>query len=272
MADPTAQGQTQVTNAANQGKDAINAFDPSNYATTTYGGLKGITNTQDTTQNNYQQAFKDQIANQPTATSLYDTANAKFNVLPLQNTANTLNNTMLTTPNTNLDAAKGFNYDSSQVQQKNTQDLERLAPAAAAATTNANTAASNAKDYVAAGLTQDQMNLLPLQEQGTYLMQQYAAQQTGWTTAQAQQLSALTAKMQSGAQLSAAEMSAYATLSSAEASYQGAVAQANATVNAAQLNNNYKVLSPSQGLYNASTGKMTPYGANTKVPQNGLTY
>jgi hypothetical protein len=245
-----------VNNAFNQGQSSINSFDPTAWASNTQSGLKDIWNQQGTTQNDYVNAYKNAIASNPTATDLYNKANTQFNVPALQNTANTLNNTMLTTPNSNLAAARGFNVDQNQIDQKTSQDLQRLAPAAAAAQTNANTAMSNAGNFVQAGLSQNATNLLPIQEQGQYLMDSYARQQSGFTTTAQQQLQALQAKMEAGQQLSAQEMSAYASLASAESNYQGALASANATVNAAKLNNQFQTVPAGQNLINTFKGTM----------------
>lgn len=247
-------GQSNVNSAANQGKSAISAFDPSSYAKTTMSGLNDIIGGQNNTQNDYLSAFKNQIATQPSATDYYNLGMNKFNVQPLQQQANDLGNAMLTTPNTNLNAAKGFNYDAGQVAQKNTQDLERLAPSAQAAQNNATAAQGNAMNFANMGMQQNNMNLLPIQEQGQYLMQQYAAQQTGWTTASQAQLQALQDKMDQGVALSADEMQSYSQLSQSEQSYQAALASANATVNAAKVNNQFQTLSPSQTLVNTANG------------------
>ena len=245
-------GQTNINSAANSGSNAIGSFDPNAWAGNTQSGLNSLWNSQGTLQNDYLTAYKNAISSNPSVTDLYTKANDIFNVPALQQTSNTLNNAMLTAPNSNLNAARGFNYDQNQIDQKTSQDLQRLGPSAVAAERNANTAEGNAANYVTSGIAQNNFNLLPIQEQGQYLMDFYARQQSGFTTTAQSQLQALQAKMEAGEQLSASEMSAYATLSSAEASYQGAV-------KAAQLNNNFKVLSPSQGLYSANTGQITPY-------------
>lgn len=228
-------GQSNVTGAYNAGKNAIGSFDPNAWQQATNSGLAGIKSSQDATQADYIQSYKNQILGQPSATSLYNTANEKFNVPTLQANANTLNNTMLTTPNSNLDAAKGFNYDANQVAQKTSQDLQRLAPAAAAATTNANTAMTNAGNYVTAGMGQNAYELQPTQQQGQYLMDSYARQQSGFTTTQQSQLEALKQKMMSGVQLSSDEMAAFSNLTTAESSYQSSLNSANAQVKAAQI-------------------------------------
>lgn len=256
-------GASSVSNANNQGQNAINSFDPSNFSTDTMSGLNGITSNQDKTQNTYQDAFKNQIASQPTTTQAYQTGQQIYNVQPLQDTANQLNNAVLTAPQNNIDRSKGFNVDAGQIAQQTSQDLARLSPLAIASQNNATTAQQNATNYANLQYEQNQMNILPEQQQGQYLMQQYAAQQTGWTTAQSQQLNALTAKMQSGQQLSSDEMSAYASLSQAEANYQGAIASANAQVEAANIGQQYKTLNPSQTVYNTQTNAAyTPIGTS----------
>lgn len=199
-------------------------------------GLNGVTGSQDKTQNSYIDAFKNQIASQPSTTQAYQTGQQIYNVQPLQDTANALTNTMLNTPNNNLNASRGFNVDAGQISQQNSQDLQRLAPAQQAAQNNATTAQQNATNYANLQYEQNQMNILPEQQQQAYLMQQYAAQQTGWTTAQADQLSALQAKMTQGVALSAAEQQSYASLANAEASYQGAIQAAQTTANASMAN------------------------------------
>ena len=272
MSDIYTTGSQNVDKAYKSGTDAVGSFDPNAWQTATSTGLGALKTSQDQQQGDYQTAFKNQILSQPSMTDAYTTGRSMYNVDNLQNTSNQLNNAMITAPQSNLDAAKGFNYDANQVGQKTSQDLQRLSPLAVAAQNNANTANQNAQGYVTQQQTQNQYELQPTIEQGQYLMDAFARQQTGFTTTQQSQLQALTDKMKAGQQLSSDEMSAYSQLASAESSYQSAMASANAQVKAAQLNNNYKTLNPSQGLYDASTGQITPYAAGSTVPKNGLTY
>lgn len=248
-------GMNNVQGAYNTGKDAVGNFNPTDWAQQTQGGLKSLWNDQNSTQNQYINAFKNQIMSQPSATSLYKTGNDMFNVTGLQNTSNQLNNTILNTPNSNLDAAKGFNYDNNQVAQKTSQDLQRLAPAAAAAQANANTAAGNAANYVANGMAQNQYELQPTLQQGNYLMDSYARQQTGFTTTQQSQLDALKQKMMSGVQLSSDEMAAFSSLSNAESSYQSALTSANTELQKQKIVSQNQILPQGATYLNVSTNK-----------------
>jgi hypothetical protein len=243
-------GASNVTNAYNTGKDAIGSFNPNDWQQQTQSGYNNLWNSQNSTQNDYISGFKNQILNQPSATSLYNKGNEMFNVQPLQDTANQLNNAVITAPQSNLDAAKGFNYDENQVMQKTSQDLQRLSPLAIAAQNNAQTAQGNALDYVNQGMAQNQYELQPTQEQGQYLMDSYARQQSGFTTTQQSQLDSLKAKMQAGVQLSSDEMAAFTSLTQAESSYQASLNAANAQVKAAQIGQQYQTVSPGQNLVN----------------------
>lgn len=264
-------GTQNVNNAANSGQSAINSFDPSNYATNTMSGLNGIIGGQNNTQNDYLSAFKNQIASQPTTTQAYQQGQQIYNVQPLQNQANQLTNAVLQAPINDVNAAKGFNYDNTQVQQKQDQDLAYLTPQANAAQNNANTAQQNATNYANLQYEQNQMNILPEQEQGQYLMQQYAAQQTGWTAASQAQLSSLQDKMDQGVTLSADEMQQYTALTQSEQNYQAALTSANAqitaaqtganaTVNAAKVNNQFQTIAPASTLVNTSNGGYQTFG------------
>lgn len=252
--DPTTDGSQKINDAASSGSSAINAFDPNAWSSATMNGLGNLWNTQGTTQNNYFKAYTNAIANNPSVSDLYKTGNEMFNVPTLQANANLLNNTILQTPNSNLDAAKGFNYDQNQVNQKTSQDLQRLGPIAAAATANANTAEQNAGNYVTAGIAQNNFNLLPIQEQGQYLMDSYARQQSGFTTVAQAQLQALQDKMDQGVALSTSEMSAYASLTTAKTNYENTLANANAAIQEKQIGNQYQIVPAGQTLVNTFTG------------------
>lgn len=255
MSDIYDSGMGKVKSAFDSGKDAIGSFNPNDWQQQTQKGYGDLWSKQGQTQDAYVNAFKNQIMSQPSATNLYDKANNAFNVPALQNTANQLNNTMLTAPNNNLDAARGFNYDQNQVNQKTSQDLQRLAPAAAAAQNNANTAMANAGNYVQAGMAQNQYELQPMQQQGQYLMDSYARQQSGFTQTQQSQLDGLKQKMMSGVQLASDEMAAFTSLSQAESSYQASMNTAQKQLQAVQLGQQYQTLSPGQTLINTLTGK-----------------
>lgn len=258
-------GQSNVTGAYNAGNSAVNSFNPNDWQQQTNSGLSGIKNSQDATQNDYITQFKNQIANQPSATDYYNQGMQKFNVQGLQDTSNNLNNAILQAPNSNIDAAKGFNYDNNQIQQKTSQDLQRLAPAAQAAQNNATTAQGNAMNFTQNGIAQNNMNLLPLQEQGQYLMDSYARQQSGFTTTQQAQLTALQAKMQSGVQLSSDEMAAFSQLTGAEATYQSALASANASVKSAQIGASNVAIPQGGSYFNPATNSwyMPQVGSGT---------
>lgn len=252
--DPNAQGTQNVQNAANSGNSAINSFDPNAWQSSTQSGLNGITASQTAGNQALVNAFSKQIASQPSATQALQTGQGIYNVQPLQNTANALNNAVLQAPNSNLNAAKGFNYDQNQVDQKTSQDLQRLTPQANAAQNNATTAQNNALAYQSAQLSQNATNLIPLQTAQTQQAQLYAQQYSGFTATSQAQLASLQAKMTAGEQLSAAEMQSYASLTAQESAYQQNLATANAAIQQSQLKNQYQTVPAGQTLVNTFTG------------------
>lgn len=252
-------GQSNVNSADSAGSSAIGAFDPNAWQSSTQGGLDSITASQSAGNQSLVDAFKKQIADQPSATDYYNKGRDLFNVQGLQDTSNSLNSAMLNAPNSNLAAAKGFNYDQNQIDQKTSQDLQRLAPAATAAQGYANTAQGNAISFANNGIAQNQMNLIPLTAAQQMQSDLYARQQSGFTQTSQAQLAALQAKMDQGVALSTAEMSAYASLTASEQSYQSAVATANAEIKKQQIASSNMVVPQGGTYYNPSTtGYYTP--------------
>jgi hypothetical protein len=251
-------GQTNVNNAAGSGSSAIGSFDPNAWNSSTQSGLNNITSSQAAGNQGLVDAFKTQISSQPSATDYYNQGRNLFNVQGLQDTSNNLNSAMLNTPNSNLASAKGFNFDENQVQQKNSQDLQRLAPAATAAQGYANTAQGNAISFANNGIQQNQMNLIPLTAAQQMQSDLYARQQSGFSQTSQATLASLQAKMTQGVSLSNQEMASYSQLTAAEASYQGSLATANATVKSAQTTAQNQILPSSNGTstyYNPVTGQ-----------------
>jgi len=246
-------GVSNVNSANSTGQSAVNSFDPNAWQQNTQKGLDSITSSQATGNQNLVNAFKTQISNQPSATDYYNQGMNAFNVPQLQQTSNNLNNAMLQAPNSNLQAARGFNVDQNQIDQKTSQDLQRLAPSAQAAQNNATTAQGNALSYQNAGLKQNQMNLIPLDQQASSQAQLYAQQYSGFTATAQAQLASLQQKMQSGVQLSSAEMSAYQGLTSSEQNYQASLATNQASIKENALTNQYKIVG--NNLVNTQNGQ-----------------
>jgi hypothetical protein len=252
---------SSVASGAKQiGQDAINSFNPTATENNFLSSYNNLNNTQQGQTQDYSDKYAQAVANNPSVTDLYNQGNDKYNVLGLQNTANQLNNAVLTAPQTNLNAAKGFNYDANQLSQQTNQDLARLSPLALAAQNNAQTAQSNANAYVTAGQAQNAQNLLPVQSEQQFYLQQQNNQSQAALQANSQEIAGLTAKMQSGIQLSQAEYARYNQLVQAQASIQSAQAQANAAVDQAKIYAQNQVIAPGSTYYNPTSGQYyNPY-------------
>ncbi len=253
-------GATDQANIAKStGENAIASYDPTAAGSavmkstgTQPGGLASQLGGQTS---DYVNRYTQAVANNPTVTSLYKTGNELYNVPQLATEATNLQNRLTdVTPNA-YQGAKGFDIDSTDINNGIANATAYLSPQAQRATANYNTAAGLASNFVNAGITQNQMNLLPIQAEAPLLAGSENAQGVVWNTAAAQTLQGLIAKMQAGVQLSQNEMQMAQTLAQAEEAYQQE-----------QLAQTYKTLSPSQTLFNTMnqntfnpvTGKNTP--------------
>lgn len=255
QAGDMATAQNSINNAKTTGENAINSFDP----TTTAGAQQKNTNNLFSTQNAQTQDYIGRYTNavkaNPLVTDLYKTANNLYNVEPLAMQATALNNRLTNAVPDAYRAARGYDIDSTDINNGIAQKTAYLTPQANAATANYNTAAGLASNFVNAGITQNQMNLLPIQAEQQNLLQEQAAQATGWNQAAKSQFDGLIAKMQAGVQLSQAEMDAAIRLAQMEEDYNKQLEVNRTNVQTAQIGNQYKILSPAQTLVNTFTGK-----------------
>ncbi|MGH7747997.1 MAG: hypothetical protein ACREQ5_25035, partial [Candidatus Dormibacteria bacterium] len=191
-------GSSQVNSANSQGQSAINGFDPTAITNNLNTGFNNLKSSQlgSGPQNgtDYMSAYANQVAQNPSVTGLYNTANKMFNVPQLQTQATNLNNQVNQATPQAYQLARGFDYSDPQVQNQINTNLRFLQPEANAATANANTASNLASNYVQAGQTQNAQNLLPIQSYGPIMQQALAAQSTGWTQDAQNQYAGLQAK------------------------------------------------------------------------------
>lgn len=247
-----------ANNAIQTGQNAVNSFDPTASQNNFLSSYNSANTGQQQQSQNYQQQYAQAVASNPSVSQLYQQGNAQYNVPGLMANANQLNNAVLQDAQQNVNAAKGFNYDSNQIGQQTNQDLARLDPLAQAATNSAQNAQTLAGQYVAAGQAQNAQNLLPIQSQQQFLLQQQNNQAQAYITANQSTFDALTAKMNAGVQLSATEMQQYQAMVQAQATVQASAQQAAATTNAAnitgQLANKFANITAGNTLVNTQTG------------------
>lgn len=229
--------------ARQTGQSAISSFNPTDTVNSGLNRFDSMLNNQSNQTANFTKQYADTVANNPSVTSLYDTANKQFNVPGLANTANYYQNQVTNAIPNGYQSAKGTDISNAQVQNGVANKLAYVTPQSNAATNNLNTAEGLASNYVQAGQAQNTQNLLPIQAQQQFLAQQQAAQQTGYTTEMTNELNGLIAKMQSGVQLSAQEMDRANTLAQQETAYQTALNEAN-------INNQYLSVPSTNSLVN----------------------
>lgn len=234
--------------AQQTGQNAINAFNPQDMAGTQRAGFTSLLGSQmgsgapQTSQDLFTK-YSQQIATNPSVTSLYNTGNAMFNVPQLANQAAYLQNQVTNVAPTQYSLARGFDVGDAQVQNAINTNLRFLQPQATAATNQAQTAQQLANQYVQAGLQQNQFNLLPIQQQGQMLSDALARQSSGFNIAAQNELQGLTAKMNAGVTLSGQEMDRANQLLAQQTAYQQTLA-----------GQQYKTLGTGQSL--VSTGAL----------------
>ena len=246
----------------NTGNNAINSFDPTGASNSVRSGYTSLLGSQTgegpTNSADYAKIYADTIAKNPTATDLYSTANSLFNVPNLQKQATYLNNQVTNTAPRAYSLARGFDFSEPQVENKINTDLRFLQPQATAATANANTASNLAAQWVNQGMTQNQINLLPVQKQGDMLADALARQSAGFDIAAQNELQGLVAKMNAGVTLSQAEIQRANVLMQAAQSYQQALDVANIqkqqALGVAQIGNQYQTVPAGNTLVNTFNG------------------
>lgn len=256
--NPDLSGSNSMADSAvNMGKTAISSFDPQTTAGSQQsklgsGGLGGLLGGET---NQYVNDYSKAVANNPTVTSLYNTANNMYNVPKLAETATNLTNRVTNAVPDAYRGARGFDIDSTDIQNGIAAKDAYLLPQSNAATANYNTASGLASNFVQAGQAQNAQNLLPIQAQAPLLAQQQAAQATGWNNAAQSEFQGLMDKMEQGVALSGQQMQRANQLAQLEEAYQAQLSQNSTNIATANIGNQYKVLSPAQTLANTFTGK-----------------
>lgn len=259
--------QSIADNAKKQGQDVVNSFNPTATASNQLANYNSLIGSQQAGTRDYAKEYADTVANNPSVTSLYNTANTMFGVPQLQTQATNLNNQVASAVPNAYASARGFDYGDSQVQNNANVNLRFLQPAANAATANANTAAGLASNYVQAGQAQNAQNLLPIQSEQQFLLQQQGGQQTAYNTANTNEFGALNAKLQAGVALTQAEYERYNQLLQSQTTIeQQKLANAGSLANTIQgqkyqsvPSGNNLVNTFAQGVLNPATGKVRSY-------------
>lgn len=258
-ASDMANAQGQINNAKGLGENAINSYDPTAAGNTSTNAVTSNFNTAQSQNAQAVDPLSAAIKANPTVTQLYQQGNSLYNVPQLANLATSLTNSVNNAVPAGYGGARGFDIDSTDINNGVANKLSYLTPQANAANANYNTAAGLASNFVNAGIQQNAQNLIPAQTNAQLTAANQAAEATGWNQAQKSILDGLMAKMQSGVQLSTAEMQTAQQLAATEEQYNQAL-QANQTaIQVAQIGQEYQTLNPAQTLVNTFTGKSTPY-------------
>jgi hypothetical protein len=192
----------------------------------------------------------------PTYQKLQNDANTQYNVQPLAQKANDLNNTVLQIPQTYSQATQGSDTNNNQLMQLIGQKQWELDPLAQASTNSAQTAQGLANTMVQAGVNNEQQQLSPFANSAGLVNSAISGGYANFTADQANQLAALEAAVASGATLSGQDAATLASL-------QNAKTQADALIAAQKISSQNQILASGSTYYNPTTGGY--YNPTTKV-------
>lgn len=266
MADYNTADDT-YNSGVNTGNNALNSFNPTDVANTQKSGFNDLYGQQTGTIGDLTKTYASQIADNPSATELYNRGNSIYNVNNLQKQANYLNNQVTNAYPSAVNQARGFDYSQGQVDNAVNQNLRFLEPQATAATNNASQAANLAAQYVTQGMAQNNLNLLPIQSQISATNDAMARLSSGYTTAAQNEMEGLQAKLNAGITLSANEIARANQLAQLAEAYQATLNTNQTTLANTIQGQKYVNVAPgntlvntvAQGYVQPATGKVGTY-------------
>jgi hypothetical protein len=192
------------------------------------------------------------ITGQETQPAMYQRIATELGIPALQANAQNLQQQVANIPYQTTQNMKGFDVNNNQLNAQMGMQQWKLAPLAERATQQSQYAQGLLGQQMGYTQAQQAKELLPYQAE-QQLMSDYQARQASMFTSQnEQELSALNQKMQTGATLSSNEQERLNQLNIAKQDYQN-------KLDTARIAQMFQKLDPSQGLYNAITGQITPY-------------
>jgi hypothetical protein len=250
-------GKSIAQNARQTGESAVNAFNPTQTQKNFLGDYNSMTAGQFGQAQDYTKRFADTISSNPSATDYYQRGNEAYGVQPLMEQANYLNTQVTNAVPNAYKTARGFDVSDHQVQNAANVNLRFLQPQATAATGQAQVAQQLAAGYADRGMQQTDINLRPITAEGQFIQSQQEGQGEAYRQANAQEMTGLISKMQSGVKLSELEYARLNELIQAESAQRVAreeterqrVANQGSLANTIQ-GQKYQVLDPNQRLVN----------------------
>lgn len=207
---------------ANEAIGKLGGTDVKNFATSLPGAQAGLINKQTGESSNYLDRFRQAIMGQEALPHMYTRIGDELGLPQAQQAYLNVNKTLAELPETYTAATRGTDTNANQLSRIIGTKSAALAPLAE----TTSTAYKNLQDQQNAMIAAEQANqakqLKPFETEQSFLTDRWAREQTGFTSANEQELNGLIAKMQSGVQLSEGEQSRINQLSIAEKQMQNA--------------------------------------------------
>lgn len=182
-----------------------------------------LTAKQTTEGTDYLTRLRQAIGGQEALPHMYTRIGNELNLPNLATNFNQVSNQMTNLPATYSAATRGFDVNANQLGRIVSTKQAALAPALTTATQNYNTAQTERDKMVAANQVDQARQLKPYDTEQSFLTDRWAREQTGFTSANGQELDALVSKMNAGVTLSEGEQNRANQLAVAEKEYQKAI-------------------------------------------------
>lgn len=190
------------------------------FAQTLPSAQAGLINKQAGESNDFLTRLRQGIAGQEGLPHMVQRFGDQFNIPTLQKAVSGLTSTLANIPETYSKATRGFDVNENQLGRIVGTKSAALAPALTGAQAALSGAQQQQQQMIAATQAEQAKQLKPFESEQSIISDRWAREQTGFTTANGQELDGLIAKMNAGVQLSEGEQQRANQLAVAEKSFQ----------------------------------------------------
>ncbi len=205
---------------ANDALGRLGGNDVRDFARSLPGAQAGLIEKQKGESSDYLDRFRQAIMGQEGMSHMYRRIGDELNMPNLRTNAVNLQNQMTNLPETYSKATTGFDVNANQLNRIVGTKSAALAPAVETATNALNSARQQQGDMIGATQADQAKQLRPYETEQSFLTDRWAREQTGFTSANEQELNGLIAKMNAGVQLSEGEQQRINALAVAEKQFQ----------------------------------------------------
>ena len=183
-------------------------------------GNQQLLSDQDAQSGGFLNKYTNFLNSQPTTSALANRIGGELGLPTLRSNAQSLNNTLFNLPGVYNKATLGHDVNANQLSRLIGQKQSEIAPSAALATSNLQSAESNLNTRLGYETADRERALLPFEKEQSFLQDRMARETSLYSQANQSELDAIIAKMQGGITLSEGEKNRAQELAMSEKNYQ----------------------------------------------------